>query len=656
MKYLEKIKTQIGFIIFLQVILLILLFVFKVYDVAIALFLILIIDSGLLVWSVHTMQQVRQKDDDRINSILGDEASFIMEYGKVGIIVYNEKYEIEWASKMFFKNNNHPIGKRISMISKNIDDLLSGDVDEITTKFNDNIYAVRRGSQNNILFIKDITEKENYKFELEAKGLVVGLIHLDNYRDYSAFEDETRMAQLNVMVRQPIVDWADKHGIIIRRLKSDQFVIVLNEEIYKNLVDEKFEILQLTKENAQKVDANITLSISFARGGESLNELDKLTTELLELAQSRGGDQVATQKVGDDVVFYGGKSESSNSRSRVRVRVMAQTIKEIVDNSNNIFIVGHKKMDFDCFGAALGVSTMMNVYGKKACIVFDEQDAEKHVGQVYIDNKEKLGNHNFISEEEALNLYNKNDLVIIVDHHDSSQSFSTKLVEKCEKCIVIDHHRRGDSFITNPLLVYLESSASSTCELISELIAYQPIRIDISPLESTIMYAGILVDTNRFRFHTSFRTFEACALLREWGCDISEAEQMLDEDIEIFEQRNLIYQNCYMYRDNVYISSVENVKMERSTLSIAADSLLDVKDIKASFVIGRDMEGKVCVSARSKKAINVQVIMEQLNGGGHFSAAAAQFDDKTCDEVEEMVKEQIDKYFEEEMDYESNID
>lgn len=656
MKYLEKIKTQLGILIFLQIILLVVLFAFNMEKIAIALLLIMILDGGMLIWIVYTVQKSKKQEDHRINQLLGQEASQIFEYGQVGLLTYDEQFNITWASELFFHRHLNLVGKKLTSFLPNIGDLFVEEVDVIHGKCDNRIYEVKRCDNGNLLYVKDITDYQNLQDKMYKDRLVLGIMHLDNYRDYSAFEDENRMAQLNVHLRQPIIDWAHDNGIIIRRLKSDQFLIVLDEEIYEKLVKQRFDILQKIRQNAQSVDANITLSMGIARGEGSLAQLDELSSELLELAQSRGGDQVASKNINGEVIFYGGKSESSNSRSRVRVRVMAQAIKEIIDDSNNIFIVGHQNTDFDCMGACLGLSKMIQTYGKETYIVAKDTKIESHLDQALKANMTALSkNHHFISEEMGLKLAGDNDLVLIVDHHDPEQSSASELVKKVRNSIVIDHHRRTSQFIDKPLLVYLESSASSTCELVSELIAYQPIRIGINDVEATFMYAGMLVDTNRFRSHTTFRTFEACALLKKWGANIHIAEQMLDEDVQTFEKRTLIYQNSFIYKNNIYISVVDGQIIEQSILAMGADTLLDVKGIEASFVIGKTSNKTIGISARSKGNINVQVIMESLNGGGHFAAAAAQFNDTDIKEVLKLLESKIDIYLDKEVkEHESN--
>lgn len=649
MKFIEKIKTQIAIVFFLQLIVLIMLFLLDMIDIAIAMLLILAIDSILILWIINTIQNEKRNEDIDINRTLGSEANNVFDYGEIGIITFNDQFDITWISDFLLNRGIDFVGKKITKLFPEMLELINENLEEIIGEYDGRIYEVQRKKDGHVLYLKDVTKFENIKNKYLNQQTVLGYIHLDNYRDYSAFEDENRMAQINVNLRQPIIEWANKYGMVIRRLKSDQFLVVLNEEIYSKIKNNHFEVLKQTRQKANEIDANITISMAFARGETSLSELDEMASDLLEMAQSRGGDQVASKVYGEDVVYYGGKSEATNTRSRVRVRVNAQAIKEIISEHDKVFIIGHKVMDFDCMGACLAFSQMVHAYHKEAYIVSKSGGLESHLKEA-LDNYDDILNerHNFISEDEGLKMCGNNDLVIVVDHHSPSQSGAVELLEKVNNAIVIDHHRRTNTFINNPLLVYLESSASSTCELVTELIAYQPIRIGIKEEEATIMYTGIIVDTNRFKTHTGARTFEACSTLRKWGVDSKASDLMLSEDYEHFKDRNLIYSNGFIYKDNIFISCIKDKIMERSMLSIGADSLLDLKGIEASFVLGYSEEKCVSISARSNGKINVQVIMEKLNGGGHFAAAASLLENTTVEECLLMLEKIIDDYLEEE--------
>lgn len=656
MKYIEQIKMQVIVLILMELLILALLFFLGFSNVAMAIAAFLLVNITMILWIVYTIQKAKETQDIDISRVLGREAKEAFDFGKIGIIVYDDNYEVTWVSDYLIDRGIHLVGKKATAFIPEITDLFNGEVETITGEFEDSIYEVSRKLEGHVLFIKDVTRLATITKKFEEDSVVVGIIHMDNYMDISSFEDESTVANINTSLRQPIIEWANKYGMMVRRLRSDRFILVLNERIYAQILENKFEILNETRKKAQEMDISISLSMAFARGSDDLYALDNLANDLLELAQSRGGDQVAVKVVGGDVKYYGGNMEAISKRSRVRVRVMAQAIKEAILESNQIFISGHKEMDFDCMGANLALSRIVQAYGKKAYIVSQSGGVEPYLSnalELYRDGLEER--HHFITDEEACKLKKKNDLLIVVDYHNPAHCNAPHLLEKTERIIVIDHHRRTENYIYKPLLVYIESGASSSCELITELFPYLISDLDINEVEATMMYLGILVDTNRFKMRTGFRTFEAAAQLKKLGVDPIQAEDLLKEDYRDFEAKTNIYKYAQPFEDNMIIACVNsNEILNRTLMSMSADSLLAIKNMEAAFVIARTGEDEVGISARSKGNINVQRIMELMNGGGHFSAAATQQKDTTPEALCNQLKQQILEYFEAEEEHESN--
>ncbi|OCN03979.1 hypothetical protein A4S06_04080 [Erysipelotrichaceae bacterium MTC7] len=659
MKYFEGIRMQVVVLLVLESIALILLLAIGLIDAAIPLIIIFIVNAVFVAWTINSIQNARENEAVNISEILGNEAGGAFSFGKVGIITYNEQFEVLWISNFLVdRGYKNLVGKKVTTFVPAIEDLLQGGQDTVVGTKKEYTYEISRKGQEHVLFVRDISLYSDLKDRFKRESLVLGLVHMDNYQDIQAFEDETTITNVNLNLRQPIVDWANKHGICIRRLRSDRFFMVLDEEIYQQILGEKFDILNYIRNKAAEIDVNITLSMSFARGEEKLSELDGKVSDLLELAQSRGGDQVASQLNDEDIKYYGGKSEAKSTRSRVRVRVMAQAIKDVMQDSDQIFITGHKEMDFDCMGSNLALSRLAQFYKKKTYIVSQSGGIEKHTKEAMVYFGSSLENrHTFITQEEALRMRKKNDLVIVSDYHNPAQSNAQELVEKAERILVIDHHRRGPDFVKKPLIVYLESSASSTCELMTELIAYQPGKVDINDAEASIMYLGIVIDTNHFQMRTGFRTFEACAQLKKWGVDPMQVETLLKEDYTEFEEKINVLKYAKKFNDNILISCVEDSRiMTRSLMSIGADELLAIRNIEAAFVVARINENQVAVSARSKGVVNVQVIMEAMHGGGHFTAAAVQKESMTSEELYEELEAAIRNYLnQEDTSYESNL-
>ncbi|MGN1343042.1 MAG: DHH family phosphoesterase, partial [Traorella sp.] len=351
-----------------------------------------------------------------------------------------------------------------------------------------------------------------------------------------------------------------------------------------------------------------------------------------------------------------GNSEATEKKSRVRVRVMAKAIYDSLKEANSVFVVGHKNMDFDCMGANLLLSRIASGYDKKVYIVSESGGIEPQCDEaMHLFANELKVRHNFINDIEAAKLIKKDDLVFAADFHNPNHCNAPLTLEKASKVILIDHHRRSDQFVDNPLLVYLETSASSVCELVTEFVPYLSRSVTISPQEATIAYLGILIDTNRFKARTGSRTFEACATLRKLGVDPNEAEDLVKEGIHEFEEKNTIMRYEKVIFGNMMIAPV--VKKEivtRTAMSKCADMMLSIKGIEASYVIAYTSDTTVSVSARSKGNVNVQKIMEMMNGGGHFSAAALARENVSVEDIEKELMVTIEKIMKEEMDNESN--
>lgn len=649
MKYIEQIRIQVIVLILLELIALGLLFFLGLTDIGIALSIFLFINIIMIIWIVYTIDKAKYEQDIDISRILGREAKGAFDYGEIGIIAYDSNYEVTWISDFLIHRNISLVGKKATAFIPGIADIFSGAVESVRGEHEGYIYEVARKQEGHILFVRDVSEKTRLKKQCEEDSIVVGIVHLDNYAEITAYEDENKVAMINLNFRQPVLEWAKQYQMMIRRLRSDRFMLVLNERIYRQLAEDRFSILQDTRRRASEMDVAISLSIAFASGSNDLDELDDMVNDLLELGQSRGGDQVVVKRYGEDVRYYGGNSEAVSKRSRVRVRVMAQAVKEAIMESNQVFITGHKEMDFDCMGANLALSRIAQAFGKKTYVVSESGGIEQYCKDAKTMYGESLNErHRFITDEEAARLRRKNDLMIAVDYHNPLHCNAPLLLDKMERIIVIDHHRRSDNYVKKPLLVYIESGASSSCELITEFLEYLGNEVNINDVEALFMYLGILVDTNHFKMRTGSRTFEAAAQLRKIGVDPIVAEDVLKENFDDFESKINIFKYGELYMDNMVIACVDSEEtLSRTLMSMSADALLSIKNIEASFVIAKSDAHTVCISARSKGNVNVQRIMEEMGGGGHFSAAAVQKQNLSALEMKEKLMHQIDLYIEE---------
>lgn len=377
-------------------------------------------------------------------------------------------------------------------------------------------------------------------------------------------------------------------------------------------------------------------------------ELGSLAQSSLDLALGRGGDQVAIKQTNGKVKFYGGKTNPVEKRTRVRARVISHALKELITESDKVIIMGHKNPDMDSIGSAIGIQKVAQMNEREGYIVVNFHEIDTGVKRLM---KEIMQNEDlfsrFISPEEALEIATDDTLLVIVDTHKPSLVIEEKLLKSIDNVVVIDHHRRGEDFVKNPLLVYMEPYASSTAELVTELLEYQPKRGKIEMLEATALLAGIIVDTKSFTLRTGSRTFDAASYLRGKGADTVLVQKFLKEDVDTYIRRAKLIEAVYFYRDGIAIvKGNEDEIYDQVVIAQAADTLLTMDGVLASFVIARRPENKVAISARSLGDVNVQVIMENLDGGGHLTNAATLLADVTVDEAEEQLISAIEEYFE----------
>ena len=640
-KQLEQFRRSI--LIFFGVELLLIILSFVYFDSLLNLiFVVLLILNGIFLLSSFILfyQQLKSRTLS-IQRVLGKEAADGFVYGGIGLVAFNKNFEITWLNELFSDKQLEYVGEKLTTWLNELHPLLRNKSDVVYVTLEDRYYRVKRSTEGQMLFFKDITELRNVSTSYHDNKIVLGLIHFDNYEEETAYEDEQKIATIDLQLRQPVVNWAKENGIYLRRIRSDRFLLVLSEKIFNKLQAEGFSILGQIRHNSNKYDLSITLSMAFALGTDDLIKLDEMSNRALELSQGRGGDQVAVKVDGEDIRYYGGGSEAQEKGSKVRVRVLSQTLRELIIRASNVIIVGHKTMDFDCFGAAIGISRIVQNLKKPVSIVTYSGGIEKKLNQaieLYQDDLSSL--HTLIDEDRALSELKQDTLVILVDHHNKSQTNASRVIEKASKIAIIDHHRRTQDFEFNPIFAYIETSSSSTSEMVAEFFVYQSSQIELTDIEATIMFTGILIDTNHFSQRTGSRTFETAAHLRSLGADPAEADNLLKEDFGEFDLRTDVLNRARKV-GNYIVAPYEDQVLSRAMISQVANNLLKIQGVEASFVISPLNDDRVGISARSKGNINVQVIMEDMGGGGHFSMAAVQKENTSVaamtQELEEII-------------------
>ncbi|MCM3189416.1 cyclic-di-AMP phosphodiesterase GdpP [Bacillus subtilis] len=598
---------------------------------------------------------IRQEIDAYISTLsyrlkkVGEEALMEM---PIGIMLFNDQYYIEWANPFLSScfNESTLVGRSLYDTCESVVPLIKQEVESETVTLNDRKFRVVIKRDERLLYFFDVTEQIQIEKLYENERTVLAYIFLDNYDDVTQGLDDQTRSTMNSQVTSLLNAWAQEYGIFLKRTSSERFIAVLNEHILTELENSKFSILDEVREKTSFDGVALTLSVGVGASVSSLKELGDLAQSSLDLALGRGGDQVAIKLPNGKVKFYGGKTNPMEKRTRVRARVISHALKEIVTESSNVIIMGHKFPDMDSIGAAIGILKVAQANNKDGFIVIDPNQIGSSVQRLIEEIKkyEELWSR-FITPEEAMEISNDDTLLVIVDTHKPSLVMEERLVNKIEHIVVIDHHRRGEEFIRDPLLVYMEPYASSTAELVTELLEYQPKRLKINMIEATALLAGIIVDTKSFSLRTGSRTFDAASYLRAKGADTVLVQKFLKETVDSYIKRAKLIQHTVLYKDNIAIASLpenEEEYFDQVLIAQAADSLLSMSEVEASFAVARRDEQTVCISARSLGEVNVQIIMEALEGGGHLTNAATQLSGISVSEALERLKHAIDEYFE----------
>ncbi|MFV0560394.1 MAG: DHH family phosphoesterase [Enterococcus sp.] len=498
-----------------------------------------------------------------------------------------------------------------------------------------------------VIYFMDVTQNQLLKIHQNNNQAVVGIVSIDNYAEAIDKLDDKEISYLNSFIATMISDWMDEYKVFYKRINAERYYFFARFSDLKKMIDAKFDLLDRLRSEAEQQNIPITLSIGIAYGNENLEIVGDEAQANLDIALVRGGDQVVLKETveGAKPVYYGGKSASTVKRTRVRSRAMSTALRKIFDETaGDIYIMGHKFPDMDAIGSAFGVSCLARFYGKNAYIVIDENeiipDVERCLEEI---NKHPELSEQLIAPSRAIERHKTGDLLIMVDYHKPSLSISQTLYEQFDKVVIIDHHRRGEEFPSKPLLTYIESSASSASELVTELIQYQSSKTNkVDRFEATLLLAGIVVDTKSFTVRTTARTFDVASYLRTCGADASLVQYLLSSDLNTYlEISDLISRSEYVSSDVIIAAGSEDKVYNSVTAAKAADTLLSMVGINAAFVITKRTDGLIGISARSTGTINVQLIMETLGGGGHFTNAATQLSDVTVQKAKEQLLEAI---------------
>lgn len=495
-------------------------------------------------------------------------------------------------------------------------------------------------SDSYLVTFEDVTDLEELRLKYIENRNCMGRISIDNYEELqNRVSIEQRNQAINSIIAL-ITEWSQEMKASFNRIKEDEFLLFFPFYKLEQAIENKFEILDKVRNVDTGADFPLSLSMGIGISADDMQETENLANSAIDLALGRGGDQ-AVVKTDDKTTYYGGKTQARERSNKGKSRIIAHALKVLISQSDQIFIMGHRNADMDAFGSSLGVFRICKLEDKDKDITIVVSTVNKSLKDIY-QSAEDMETYKFANGEKALEQIGENSLVIVVDTHRASYVDCPELLEKAKNIVVIDHHRRAEDFIKNPTLHYLESYASSTAELVTEILQYSGEKKLLVKLEAEALLAGMTIDTNRFAVKTGVRTFEAAAYLRRSGADTTEVKRFFQTDLESFKIKSRCISDAKFYDEGIVMSICKGKNEDAQVInSTVADELLTIKGIKASFVAGRNQQGTTVISARSLGDMNVQIIMEKLGGGGHLTTAGAQSDDLSPDEILEKVKELV---------------
>lgn len=577
-------------------------------------------DDGRIVWMNQAFQDIIAREKGARKNLI----SLFPEVTKTDLAVDNETAQVHTSFGEYkFRLDLQPI-------------FVSGTEEE-------DIEALVSRQKLLAVYLFDETENLRYRQEITDERMVAGLIYLDNYDEALESVEEVRRSLLTALIDRKINKAIGSIEGVVKKLEKDKYFFTIKQKYMEQLEEERFSILEEVKAVNIGNEMAVTLSIGIGMGGDSYSQNYDFARAAIDMALGRGGDQ-AVVKNESRIQYYGGKSQQLEKATRVKARVKAHALRELVETKDRLLIMGHQMSDIDSFGAAIGIYRIAVALNKKAHIVINQVTSSvQPMMDRFLDNPE-YPEDLFLKGPQAAELVDNNTMLVVVDVNRPSITDAPELLKMVKTIVVLDHHRQSSEVITNAVLSYVEPYASSTCEMVAEVLQYIADGIRIKPAEADTMYAGIVIDTNNFTNQTGVRTFEAAAYLRRSGADVTRVRKLFRDDMADYKAKAYTITSAEVYRDSFSIGVCPAEGLHSPTIvgAQAANELLEIKGIKASVVL-TEYQNTIYVSARSIDEVNVQVMMEQLGGGGHRTIAGAQLKDGTIEDAKRRVKEVIDQ-------------
>ncbi|HEM4054612.1 TPA: DHH family phosphoesterase [Streptococcus suis] len=613
-----------------------------------ALLISLLVLIALFIYQKHSYEFSEIEQIEYLNNQANSGLMMLLDKMPVGVIkVRPDSNQVEWfnpfAELIFAQENGEFDQKKLREI---ID--VGLDEERVYANFSGKRYLVNVDFDHGLFYFFDASSEYSATNSLIGSRPVIGIISVDNYDELEDTVSDSQISQVNSFLAQFVSEFCHDYGIYYRRGTMDRFYFFTDYAVLEKLIENKFSVIDKFREEAKKLDLGLTLSMGLAYGNENHHQIGQVALQNLNMAEVRGGDQVVVKENDESKqpLFFGGGSASSVKRTRTRTRAMMSAVSDKLKSVDAVFVVGHRNLDMDALGSAVGMQYFAQNIMNNAYTVYNPDEMAPDIARAI----KKLSDENcsnLLTVEEAMKMVTFQSLLIMVDHSKIGLTLDKDFYDQFTQVVVVDHHRRDTDFPNNAVLTYIESGASSASELVTELIQFQNDKHHkLNRIQSSLLMAGVMLDTKNFTSRVTSRTFDVASYLRTRGSDSLEIQQIAATDFEEYRQINELILSGQRIESNVVIACADDTKEYDNIIpSKAANTILDMAGIEAVFVVTRNTKGYVSISARSHSKINVQRIMEEMGGGGHFNLAAAQVYDQTiaevCEKLTDKIREEI---------------
>ena len=595
----------------------------------------------LFYFQKKSYQKTEIEQIQYVNHQAEDSLSSLLEQMPVGVVKLNmENSEIEWFNpyaELMLTTEDGEIDH--SQVQEIIKTAISSP--GIYANVGEKRYAVHLDRNSGVLYFFDVSGEYEATVELVTSRPVIGVISVDNYDDLENETSESDISHINSFVANFVAEFTGKHQMFSRRVAMDRFYLFTDYTVLEQLMQDKFSVIDTFREEAKQRDLPLTMSMGLSYGDGDHEDIGKVALSNLNLAEVRGGDQVVVKENDEtkNPIYFGGGTAASIKRTRTRTRAMMTAISEKLKSVDHVFVVGHKNLDMDALGSAVGMQLFSSNVLDESYVVYDAEQMSPDIHRA-IQFLENEGVTKLLTLDQAMEMVTNRSLLVMVDHSKTALTLSKEFYDLFTQTIVIDHHRRDQDFPENAVITYIESGASSASELVTELIQFQNSKkARLSRIQASVLMGGIMLDTKNFTSRVTSRTFDVASYLRTRGSDSVVIQELAATDFEEYRLVNELILQGQAVQPSILVAQAKDTKeYDTVVISKAADTMLAMSGIEASFVIAKNRQGDISISARSRSKINVQRIMEELGGGGHFNLAAARLTDMSLQEAGDKLK------------------